>query len=78
MKHIIIMCFYLKAFPNLQKIGGLEFVSLGYSEQKKNIIFCPVFFYLQSTVYQVATVNHFIDSDDADFLFLKCEIFGKN
>ena len=43
MKHIIIMCFYLKAFLNLQKIGGLEFVSLGYSGQKKNIIFCPVF-----------------------------------
>lgn len=39
MKHIIIMCFYLKAFLNLQKIGGLEFVSLGHSTGHKNSIY---------------------------------------
>ena len=39
MKHIILMCFYLKAFPNLQKIGGLEFVSLGHSTGHKNSIY---------------------------------------
>lgn len=36
MKHIIIMFFYLKALPNIQKIGGLEFVSLGHSTGHKN------------------------------------------